>query len=138
MFFQSFIQHHQVSSSSKKNLHDYFLSLVLYFDRIPLVGNFIITITVGLLVGLCVMIFVKPRLKHSIEGERRFWVWTKRKRNFSFQETLKKKRDLENKVEKPQLTKTEGRFETYTGKYNFSSFVYELKAKIFSKFELLQ
>ncbi len=55
-----------------------------------------------------------------------------------FQETLKKKRDLENKVEKPQLTKTEGRFETYTGKYNFSSFVYELKAKIFSKFELLQ
>jgi sodium-dependent phosphate transporter len=69
---------------------------ILYFDRIPLWGNFIITISVGLIVGLCVMIFVKPRLKHSIE------------------ETLKKKRDLENKDEKPQLTKTEGRFETYT------------------------
>ena len=71
----------------------------MYFDRIPLWGNFIITISVGLIVGLCVMFFVKPRLKNSIE------------------ETLKKKRDLENREEKPQLTKTEGRFETYTGKY---------------------
>jgi len=69
---------------------------ILYFDRIPLWGNFIITISVGLTVGLCVMLFVKPRLKHSIE------------------ETLKKKRDFLNKGEQPQLTKTEGRFETYT------------------------
>jgi len=45
-----------------------FFCLVLYFDRIPLWGNFIITLSVGLIVGLCVMIVVKPRLKHSIEG----------------------------------------------------------------------
>jgi hypothetical protein len=45
-----------------------FVYLVLYFDRIPLVGNFLITGIVGLIVGLGVMIIVKPRLKHSIEG----------------------------------------------------------------------
>ena len=100
MFFQSFIQHHQVCFIAKLLSIIFYLStLVLYFDRIPLWGNFIITLSVGLLVGLSVMIFVKPRLKHSIE------------------ETLKKKHGLENKDEQPQLTKTEGRFETYTGKY---------------------
>ncbi len=45
-----------------------FIHLVLYFDRIPLWGNFIITISIGLIIGLSVMIVVKPRLKHSIEG----------------------------------------------------------------------
>ncbi|CAF3474902.1 unnamed protein product [Rotaria socialis] len=70
---------------------------MLYFDRIPLWGNFIITISVGLIIGLGVMIFVKPRLKRSIEA------------------TLRKKRGVDhNSEEKPQLTKTEGRFETYT------------------------
>jgi len=60
---------------------------ILYFDRIPLWGNFIITITVGVLVGVFVMLLVKPRLRSSIE------------------ETLRKKHDLENKEDKPQLTK---------------------------------
>ncbi|CAF1028153.1 unnamed protein product [Adineta steineri] len=69
---------------------------MLYFDRIKLWGNVIITLSVGLLVGLFVMFVVKPRLKHSIE------------------QTLKKKNDQLNKDDTPQLTKTEGRFETYT------------------------
>jgi hypothetical protein len=67
MFFQSFILHHQVCFSSKFDVI-LFVYLVLYFDRIPLLGNFLITGSVGLIVGLGVMIFVKPRLKHSIEG----------------------------------------------------------------------
>ncbi|CAF1062649.1 unnamed protein product [Rotaria sordida] len=69
---------------------------ILYFGRIPLWGNFILTISIGLLIGIIVMIFVKPRLKKSIEA------------------TLNKKRGLGNTEDKPQLTKTEGRFETYT------------------------
>jgi hypothetical protein len=67
------------------------------------------------------MFFVKPRLKHSIERKKGFEF--REKNEFGFfvlKETLKKKRDLENKDEKPQLTKTEGRFETYTGKYYLS------------------
>ncbi|CAF0825488.1 unnamed protein product [Adineta ricciae] len=69
---------------------------LLYFDRIPLWGKFVATILVGLLVGLIVMTLVKPRMRKSI------------------QETLKKKHDLISRGEEPQLTKTEGRFETYT------------------------
>ncbi|CAF3410064.1 unnamed protein product [Rotaria sp. Silwood1] len=69
---------------------------ILYFDRIPLWGNIIITIGTGLIIGLIVLLLVKPRLKKSIEA------------------TLRKKRGPENTEEKPQLTKTEGRFETYT------------------------
>jgi hypothetical protein len=30
---------------------------------------------------------------------------------------LRKKRDLENRGDEPRLEKTEGRFETYTGKH---------------------
>jgi hypothetical protein len=44
------------------------IDLVLYFDRIPLWGKFVTTLLVGLLVGLFVMIVVKPRLRKSIEG----------------------------------------------------------------------
>jgi len=33
-----------------------------------------------------------------------------------FLETLRKKRELDSRINRPQLTKTEGRFETYTGK----------------------
>ncbi|CAF2986136.1 unnamed protein product [Rotaria sp. Silwood2] len=69
---------------------------ILYFDRIRLWGNFIITISTGLIIGLTVLIVVKPRLKKSIEA------------------TLRKKRGPESTEEKPQLTKTDGRFETYT------------------------
>ncbi|CAF0722883.1 unnamed protein product [Adineta ricciae] len=69
---------------------------MLHFHKIKLWGNVIITVSIGVLVGLFIMIVVKPRLKRSIE------------------ETLKKKRELGSRDEKPQLTKTEGRFETYT------------------------
>ncbi|CAF1065742.1 unnamed protein product [Adineta ricciae] len=69
---------------------------MLHFHKIQLWENAIITVTIGVLVGLFIMIVVKPRLKRSIE------------------ETLKKKRELGSRDEKPQLTKTEGRFETYT------------------------
>jgi len=48
-----------------------------------------------------------------------------------FLETLKKKRDFQNKDEKPQLTKTEGRFETYTGEYYFLYFCINLNENIF-------
>ncbi|CAF3355573.1 unnamed protein product [Rotaria socialis] len=78
---------------------------LLYFDRIPLWGKFITTILVGLAVGISVMVFVKPRMRHTIE------------------EILKKKLDLDSRggsggerdgEEQPKLTGTEGRFETYT------------------------
>ncbi len=69
-----------------KTLFDRFLSLVLYFDRIPIWGNFIITISVGMIVALGVLFIVKPRLKHSIEGKRRFQ--KNRKENLFF--SLKK------------------------------------------------
>lgn len=71
---------------------------ILYFHLIPLWANFLITIVTGCLVGLFVKFFVGPRLKHSIE------------------ETLQKKRGFDNQIDKPQLTKTEGRFETYTAR----------------------
>ncbi|CAF4014302.1 unnamed protein product, partial [Rotaria sp. Silwood1] len=38
-------------------------SRILYFNRIPLWKNFIITISVDLIIILSVMIFVKPCLK---------------------------------------------------------------------------
>jgi hypothetical protein len=70
------------------------------------------------LIGVFVMLFVKPRLKRSIEGERmNSRANTVRIGGLIVSETLQKKRDLENKEDKPQLTKTEGRFETYTGEY---------------------
>ncbi|CAM4826199.1 unnamed protein product [Rotaria magnacalcarata] len=79
---------------------------LLYFDRIPLWGKFITTILVGLAIGISVMVFVKPRMRHTIE------------------EILQKKLDLDSRggggkgggdgEEQPKLTGTEGRFETYT------------------------
>lgn len=82
MFFQSFIQHHQVNFlffeyfSVSRILFD----LVLYFDHIKIWENIIITLAVGVIIGLCVMIFVKPRLKEGIEGEK--------KRLFLFKKTF--------------------------------------------------
>ena len=94
--------------------------LVLYFDRIPLWGKFITTFLVGLLIGLFVMFIVKPRMKKKIEGWRTFdFLISKRKVCFLFLVALRKKRDLDSRADEPQLTKTEGRFETYTGKENF-------------------
>ncbi len=71
------------------------------------------------------MIIVKPRLKKSIEG---MWFLLV-KENYSlngvfFLAIIKKKKDLESREGEeqlsPQLTKTDGRFETYTGKNNSS------------------
>ncbi|CAF4134659.1 unnamed protein product [Rotaria sp. Silwood2] len=69
---------------------------LLYFDRIPLWGKFITTILVGLLVGLGVMVIVKPRMRKTIEA------------------LLKKKRDLDarGETEEPEVSKTDGRVET--------------------------
>jgi hypothetical protein len=93
-----------------------FIDLVLYFDRIPLWGKFITTLLVGLLVAVSVTFIVKPRLKKSIQGLKKLEYLSGKKDLFLA--TLKKKQDLDDR-EEPQLTKTEGRFETYTGKYNF-------------------
>ncbi|CAF0835241.1 unnamed protein product [Rotaria sordida] len=100
---------------------------LLYFDRIPLWGKFVTTIIVGLLVGLLVMVVVKPRMRKTIEGE------LKKKRDLeirgkqepdltqpdavleTYANVLTRKRDSENRGEgEPQLTKTDGRFATYT------------------------
>jgi hypothetical protein len=94
--------------------------LVLYFDRIPLWGNFLITIAVGLLVGLGVMIIVKPRLKKSIEGiimtcSYRFMSCLTLDDLYTLA-TLKKKHGIDMIDGQPQLKKTDGRFETYTGR----------------------
>lgn len=77
------------------------------------------TILVGILVGLLVMIVVKPRLRKSIEGEQKSPSYLPC--CVSILAILSKKQDLENRrlEEQPQLTKTEGRFETYTGKNEY-------------------
>ena len=54
------------------------MNLVLYFDRIPLWGKFLTTLLVGMLIGLIVMIIVKPRLRTSIEGIEEFLKLRKR------------------------------------------------------------
>ena len=64
------------------------------------------------------MFLVKPRLKQSIEGN----VYKiKKKQNFLFllSATLAKKCDPINAQEKTQVTKDEGRFQTYPGRYYF-------------------
>lgn len=92
---------------------------MLYFDRIPLWGNVIITISVGVTVGLIVMIWVKPRLRKRIEGNTQIVKYTNRfKMIFLCTEMLRKKRGTESISDEPLLKKTEGRFETYTGKLN--------------------
>lgn len=73
MFFQSFfLLHHVRIDDHFWVINDALFSwnLVLYFDRIPLWGKFVATILVGILVGLIVMIIVKPRLRKSIEGRQ--------------------------------------------------------------------
>ena len=71
MFSPLSIQHHRVrpvlQHCSIRTSSPF--TLVLYFHRIKLWGNFLITIAVGALVGIGVMLIVKPRLKASIEGE---------------------------------------------------------------------
>ena len=74
MYFPSSFRHHHVRSVrsvTRASIRiDLLLSLVLYFDRIPLWGKFVTTIGVGMLVALVVMFIVKPRLRSSIESER--------------------------------------------------------------------
>ncbi|CAF3403740.1 unnamed protein product [Rotaria sp. Silwood1] len=94
---------------------------LLYFDRIPLWGKFVTTIIVGILVGLGVMVIVKPRMRRTIEallkkkqdfdarGERDESDITKSDGN------SKKRRDSETQEgDEPKLTKTDGRFATYS------------------------
>ncbi|CAF3403455.1 unnamed protein product [Rotaria sp. Silwood1] len=121
-------------------------SLFLYFDRIPLWGKFVTTIIVGILVGLGVMVIVKPRMRRTIEallkkkqdfdarGERDESDITKSDGKveiidvicffkqtkytficFLFLGNSKKRRDSETQEgDEPKLTKTDGRFATYS------------------------
>lgn len=92
--------------------------LVLYFDRIPLWGKFVTTILVGLLVGALVMFVVKPRMKSSIErASKTLTAARTHSASLSSLVMVRKKEELDSRGEEPQLTKTDGRFETYTGKY---------------------
>ena len=45
-----------------------FIDLVLYFDHIPLWGKFLATILIGTIVGIGVMLLMKPHMKKTIEG----------------------------------------------------------------------
>jgi hypothetical protein len=64
------------------------------------------------------MFVVKPQMRKSIEG----WIIkfdfliNKKTTYVLFLAILRKKRDLEHRGDEPRLEKTEGRFETYTGK----------------------